>query len=118
MDSLQILLTGLSSILTVLLFGAGLVAKSHANKQNQLAEAHTDRLKELEIENKEQAKAQHSIDLRLTGAEASLHATKNNIMGIKDELSEIRSQMVRREDLHTGMETIMQRIDAVAPRRK
>ncbi len=86
--------------------------KLYASKQKELAAAHTGKLQELESENKEQARAIHALDIRLTSAEGALLATSTHVTSIKEDLATMRTEI--REDLRSFMETITQRIDAIA----
>jgi hypothetical protein len=89
----EALLAGVAAI-------GGLVFRAHAARQRELTEAHAKLQSEC-----------HALDIRLTGTEASLHATKNSVVGIKDDLQSMREEI--REDLRSFMETITGRIDNI-----
>lgn len=103
---------------TVLMAVAGWAFRLYAEKQKESRDAQTGKIQELETEAKERTRGQHAIDLRLTAAEANLHATRNNVAGIQGELIDIRENMARRDDLQTLTTTIMERIESLSIRRK
>lgn len=91
---------------------AGFFWRLYDKSRQEVINSQTKKLDELEKENKEQARSQHALDVRLTGAEASLHATKNHVTGFKEDLENMRTEI--RQDLRSFMDTLTQRIDALA----